>query len=79
MTMCSAKDLDIFQPYLYVIPHPKNMVIKYILIGRKQAAKRTPYAARRAIKSPQYISCAVEVVKDLHLRYMSAAAGGLYI
>jgi len=43
-----------------------------MLIGRKQAAKPTAYAARRARKSFQYISCAVEVGKDLHLRPVSA-------
>ena len=72
MTLRSAKNLDIFQPYPYVIPDPKNVFIKYMSIVRKQASKPKPYAARRARKSLQYISCVVEVVKNLHLRYTTA-------
>lgn len=59
----------------YFILYTKNRLIKYMSIGEKRATKPTPYAARRARKSSQYISCATEVVKDLHFRYMSAQRG----
>jgi len=39
--------------------------------GEKRATKPTQYAARRARKSSQYISCAVEVVNSLHFRHIS--------
>ena len=43
--------------------------------GGKRETTPTPCAAKYARKGSQYISCAIEVVKFLHLPYMSAQRG----